>query len=144
MSPRVVCSNCGGSHPSYDCKRPAQKSAPVVVEKPATLTRAQALKMQASILASGVIVSANPKQIKAKKPKSAIVALPDGRLEHTTLEDASSPSGKAPGFDPGTVGSNPAEATKPKRGRPSTGYDKRKADRERARAKRAAAKAAKP
>jgi hypothetical protein len=123
MMVRVTCPICSGPHAKWDCKQAAieprqrGKSAFVAVATEAALN---AGKTVATISPGGIVEVRGPGAAKDITPP------------------ASSPSGKASGFGPDTAGSNPAEATTTKRGRPRIHPDRKayKAQKERERRQR--------
>lgn len=142
---RITCPNCGGPHPKWECKRPAQKSSPADtgadrtaesdVSRSGRVAPAPASKNRARVAPSGdstQLEAQAGRVVGAAKDITPIVAMdfatPTGETMHIEYLPPSAPM---------------VEMIRSMRGRPSTGYDKKARDRERIAAKRAAAKDAK-
>ena len=121
---RVTCRNCGGAHPTYDCKRPKRIAAPVEAGGPDPVLRESATATESTALRK------NPRRI--------------GRHD-SVANDSPRVVGSALGphdCQPGSVG--PVDTSIRKPGRPKTGFDKAAYNRDYMRKRRAARKDANP
>ncbi len=130
---RVTCKNCGGAHPTYDCKRPKKPASAVETSAPADGGRKT--KTDASAPKSQTKSTAARKDVRNGGQRSKGAAL-EAEVPVRVRPD---PIDVSAGTQALTV-DTPSDIRKP--GRPKTGFDKAAYNREFMRKRRAAAKAA--